>query len=185
MKKFLTILLIGFVCLTLTGCGDKTSGGKDNTGKGEYQGDTTGAASLKNVSEKNYKEVAKNVFGLDLKDNTGWTIKSVASPNKVNNLNIDWTITNGSDAKAILEEVFNNCKSVSKDGIYSQGINESYTAIVKKEKYDDFNTMFDKIATVIGDYYQMSWIYDNNGKSVQFSLSIQDNSASLMLVLMG
>ena len=187
-KKILTGILVVVMCFILVGCGKNENNGgasKDNTDQSEYQGNTEGGKDLKGVSTSNYKDVAKTVFGLEIKDVTGWTIKDAKSPNGVNNLNIEYTVSNGEDAKSILEYYFNLCKSLSTDGIYSIGFNESYTAVVKKDKYEDFNTYFTTAGTQIGDFYQVKWIYDNNGKSVQYAMNIEASKADMSFVLLG
>ena len=186
-KKFLIGLLAVVMCFALTGCGEeKTSSGNNgetNT-NGEYQGDTKGDSDLKNVTNSNYKNVAKNVFGITVSDNTGWILKSASSPNKVNNLVIEYTIQDGNDAKAILEDYFNKCSSVSNDGIYSTEYDGNYS-IVKKEKYDDFATYFENDGTNMDPLFQSMWIYDNNGKSIQLTISINATKASITFGLLG
>lgn len=188
MKKFLSLILVGIMCFALVGCGETENGGtnKDPNNNNEYQGSTEGSGdNLKDVTAANYTKIAKNIFGVELDNTTGWTLKEAKSPNKVNNLNISWNISSGSDAKTILENYFNKCKALSKDGVYSQGINESYTAVVKKNKYDTFESFFTKEGKIIGDYYSVMWIYDNNGKNVQFGLTITESSADMSFVLLG
>ena len=64
-------------------------------------------------------------------------------------------------------------------------MNESYTAVVKKDKYDDFASYYEKEATKMNDFYQVKWIYDNNGKNVQFYITIEDDKANASFVLLG
>lgn len=185
-KKILMCLVAIFLCFSLTACGEKdNSNTGDNTKNGDYQGNTEGEDSLSNVTDSNYKKIVKNIFGIDIKDQNGWTLKKAESPNKVNNISVDWTISSETDAKAILEEYFNECKSLSKDGVYSQGFNENYTGVVKKDKYDTFAAFIEKELTNFGDYYQVIWIYDNNGKSIQFSMDIDKEKAHISFVLLG
>ena len=180
---FAFVLLLG-----LTGCGEeKTNNGGGNTNQnnnGEYQGSTDGANDLKNVTEKNYKAIAKSIFGVEIKDVSGWTLKEATSINKVNNFTIEYTVSNGETAKTVIEYYFNKCKSVSSDGIYSQGFGENYT-VVKKTKYDDFESFYTAEATIIDPLYQGSWIYDNNGKSIQFIISINSTKADITFTLLG
>ena len=97
MKKKLLISLLAIVmCFTLAGCNKDNGGTKTN---GEYQGSVESGDGLNNVTDKNYKEIAKKIFGIDIKDNSGWTLVKVESPNKVNNLNINWTVSNGEDSQ--------------------------------------------------------------------------------------
>lgn len=177
-NKILVGLLVIIMCFAITGCGEKTNNGS------EYNGDTQGNSDLKNVTNSNYKNVAKNVFGINLSDNTGWTLNSASSPNKVNNLVIEYTVKNGSDAKTILEDYFNKCKSVSTDGIYSTEYDGNYS-IVKKDKFDDFATFFEKEGTDMNPLYQTMWIYDNNGKSIQLTISINESIARITFGLLG
>ncbi len=48
MKKFLTYLLVGFICLTLTGCGDKKN---SDGGEGNKQQDQSGKGTVASCTE--------------------------------------------------------------------------------------------------------------------------------------
>lgn len=178
-KKIFICLLAIFMCFTLVGCT------KENTSDGDYQGATKGAGdSLENITDKNYKKVAKTVFGIELDDETGWTLSKAESPNKVNNLNIDYTVSDGINGKTIIEKYFNKTLELSGDGIYSYGMNESYTAMVKKDKYESFDAFAEKNLTSITDYYQAMWIYDNGEKTVLFSINVDSKTAGISFTLL-
>lgn len=189
MKKYLKLVLsltLSLVLLVaLTGCGEKTNEGTKKT-NGEYQGATDGAEdSLKNVTDKNYITVAKSIFGMEIENHKGWAMKKVESPNKVNNLIIDYDVNEGEDAKSIIETYFDKSKALAKDGVYSYGMNEAYTGMVKKDKYEDFNTFAETNLTNITDFYQTMWIYDNNEKTVLFSINIDAKSSKISFTLLG
>ena len=178
-KKILCSILALFICFTLVGCGSNES----NNG-GSYNGATKGAGdSLENVTSKNYKKVAKEVFGLEIKEENTWTLKEAESPNGVNNLNVEYTATTTENPKGVIESYFNACLALG--DIYSYGINEAATGMVKKDKFTDFSTFAEGELTSIGNLTQTMWIYTYKDTSVLFSISMQDGSASLAFVLLG
>lgn len=186
LKGLMTITMVLALTIALTGCGkDETDNKKNNnqSSNGEYHGNTEGSKDLKNVSNSNYKDVSKNVFGIKLKDTSGWVIKKAESLNGVNDLSLNYTVENGEDVKTILEYYYNECKSVSKDGIYEIEVNYDNYSVGKGTKFDNFESYY-KTITNIGTLYQGKWIYDNNGKGVQIAISINETYATISLVLL-
>ena len=92
-KKFLVGLLAVILCLVLVGCGKEESSTKTNSNsesKENVQGDDKKGDGLDNVTDSNYAKVMKENFGIDPIYGEGWTIKEVKSPNKVNNLRVNY-----------------------------------------------------------------------------------------------
>ncbi len=185
LKIVLSMSLVFLFAFTLTGCDEKNSKNGGNT-NGEYQGATEGAGdNLKNVTESNYVKVAKNVFGMDIDTHIGWTLVEAKSPNKVNNLTIDYTVSNGENGKEIIESYFNKALLISQDGVYSYGMNEDYTGMVKKDKYDTFASFAESKLTDLMGLYQTMWIYDYDGKTILFSINVDDDSSGISFTLLG
>ena len=192
MKKFLksliTIAMVFVFAVALTGCGKETTnnGGNGNQGSnGEYQGNTEGTNDLKNVSSSNYKEVAKSVFGIELKDLTT-ELEKVESPNGVNNLKITYKGSNLKEGKSIFEHYFTQCQKVSNDGLYSIEVNYENYSVSKGTKYESFETYFDKLGFPENSTMDMGqWIYDNNGKNIQLNISIIEKDTIITFTLLG
>lgn len=178
MKKLLALLLATLMMLSFVACdnnGDEPAN-NDNSGvsqSGEMQGDNgSGGAvlTLENLNDSNYTEVAKELFGLEIKPQDGWTLKQTSSPNKVNNLLIDFNIPDGVDGKKIMKAYFDACAALP-SGIWKQEINFETYAVSKGEQYSDFDAFFAAEGSHSDTLTQGTWIYDFGGKSVSFSYS--------------
>ena len=184
-KKLLMGLLAVVMCFALVGCGqEKTNNGGTNNTDGEFQGDTNGANALENVTESNYAKLAKSIFGIEIKEFDGWTLKEAVSPNKVNNLRLSYDAENAEEAITVINYYFDACLSISTDGVYSYEYTENYS-LVKKDKYTDFNTYYDKEVTKINEFASTIWIYDNNNKNIQFAITVDENSVEISFTLLG
>lgn len=58
-------------------------------------------------------------------------------------------------------------------------------AVSKGETYTDFETFFAAEGSYIGDYFSAMWIYEFEGKSIQFSASAEGGRVDLSMVLLG
>jgi len=178
MKKVISILVIAVMLIAglfvLTGCGDnETATGGGNSGGSSNQN----GGNLENVSTSNYKSVVKDLFGIDIIDVSGWQIEKAESPNKVNNLNLDFEITTTGSGKEILEQYYDKAVAVSKDGVYSYTYNNETYKMIKDTKYNSFEECYGKSSNN-DDFHQMSFIYDYNGKNIYFTMTIQEDLGS-------
>ncbi len=190
MKKLSAILLAMMLIFALAACGENDTSdpsGSDNPGtsqNGGMQGDngSGGAAlSLKNLNENNYTDIAKELFGLEIKPQDGWTLKSTSSPNKVNNLLIDFNVPDGIDGKEVLKTYFDACIALP-SGIWKQEINFETYKVSKGNQFSDFETFFAAEGNHSDTLTQGSWIYDFGGKSIQFSYSCHMGVVELSFV---
>lgn len=181
MKKYLVGFLAIVLCFTLVGCGDKkennTNTNSGNGGSGTNQGGEITGTGLDNVTESNYGEVMKKTFGIDPIYGDGWTIKEVKSPNKVNNLKVNYKTPNDIDPKEWTKKYFDATVAVSEDGgVYGMKLDMNTGAASKGEKitnYADYEN---------GDYW--GWYYTYDGREIQFTPSIFAGDALVTFVLM-
>lgn len=139
---------------------------------------------ISDVSGDNYEKVTEKFFGVELLNSDGWTLKEVKNPDDTENLNIEWEISEGEDSKKIIEKYFEQCKEISKDGVYSQDFNSDFTGLEKKEKYTDFETFFEAEGIKIATLRQAMWIYDYNGEDILFTISIDETIAEMTFTKM-
>ena len=171
MKKYLVGLLAIVLCFTLVGCGDSkennTNSGSND--KGTIQGDDSKAAGLDNVTEDNYAKVMKEIFGIDPIYGDGWTIKEAKSPNKVNNLRVNYKTPKDIDKDEWTKKYFDATLAISTDGIYGVVLDYNSGALSKGAQLTDYDSYKS------GDY--TGWYYYFNGKQVQINASIYPGDA--------
>ncbi|MBP1552430.1 MAG: hypothetical protein J6C04_09140, partial [Oscillospiraceae bacterium] len=190
MKKLLAILISLSLFISLTACGGSTpaenggEGAKPNTqttqqGGSENSGQNGGAASadISSVSVENYAEIVKKAFGIEIVLDDGWTVTKASSPNGVNNVDLVFTIPAGTDGEAEIEKYFNQAVKLS--GVWAHEIDWDTFAISKGTQYTDFADFYTNENEGYGDFYSVMWLYDYNGKNVQFSY-MQDGTAVSM-----
>lgn len=191
MKK---IILCAVILCTLTACGTKETAAPSftetekttTTAANEMQGYTgTEGASLKNVSNSNYADVAKSLFGIDVSTKSGWELKEAKSPNGVNNLIVSFKAPTDTDGKEIIKAYFDDCIKASGGSIYTQEINWDTMAVSKGETYTDFDAFFKAEGTSIGSLNTAMWLYEYSGKSVQYSVSCDSGAVEVSLTLLG
>lgn len=173
-KKVLFVLLALVMCFTLVGCGNNESTNSGNGNSGTSGGSEQSGGDLKTVSTSNYKSVVKDLFGIDIIDVSGWEIEKAESPNKVNNLNLDFKITTSSDGKEIVEQYYNKAVDVSSDGVYTYSYNNETYKMIKDTKYNSFEECYEKSSNN-DDFHQISFIYDYNGKNIYFTMTIRED----------
>lgn len=177
MKKILALFLAVSMMFSLVACGGSEGGtNTDNQGNrqtqqggtqtGTQQGGQAPAVSLSSISADNYKDIVKQYFGLDIIDD-GWTVTTAKSPNGVNNVDLVFTIPAGTDGEAEIEKYFNQAVKLS--GVWAQEIDWDTFAISKGTQYTDFADFYANENEGYGDFYSVMWLYDYNGKNVQFS----------------
>ncbi|MBQ6818928.1 MAG: hypothetical protein IJP35_04895 [Clostridia bacterium] len=188
MKKLFALLLAMMMIFSLAACGENntTDPDKDNPGTsqgGEMQGDngSGGAAlTLENLNETNYSDIAKELFGLEIKPQDGWTLKDTSSPNKVNNLLIDFNVPDGTNGKEVLKTYFDACIALP-SGIWKEEIDWETYKVSKGDQFSDFDSFFTAEGNHSDTLTQGSWIYDFDGKSIQFSYSCRMGMVELSL----
>ena len=159
----------------------------DNNGDEQMQGDDSGAGGLlENVTRDNGEEIAKELFGIDMNPGDGWECTSASSYNKVNNFSITYDGSNDADGTALMQFYFDAMAAVSTEGVCGQVTDWSTNKVSKTDPYADFETYVaeDTNATLNNGYASALWIYDYNGKSIQFSFQLQGATLNLMLTLM-
>ncbi len=173
-KKTLISLLILVMCFTLVGCGSKENKEKNETNNGnnnseEIHGSDEKGAGLDNVTESNYAKVMKENFGIDPIYGDGWTIIEVKSPNKVNNLRVNYKTPKDIDADEWTKKYFDATADISTDGIYGVDMNFDTGALSKGAQLSSFDSYES------GGY--MGWYYYWNGKQIQINPSIYAGDA--------
>ena len=163
MKKTVLFVLLTVMAVCLCACGKKEAG--ENSGKGSSGGSKETAAHpnvLENVTESNCVNVVKDVFGIELKQEDGWTVSEVISPNKVNNLRLTYKTPADFDSNAWnawFENLVSSALSADKDGIYALEINPDTGSVSKGGKYAD--------AKVFVEEEHLSFSYSFDGNSIQ------------------
>ena len=159
MKKTLLFVLLTAMAVCLCACGKKAAG-KGSSGNSKETAAHPNA--LENVTESNYVNVVKDVFGIELKQENGWTVFEVLSPNKVNNLRLTYKTPADFDSNAWnawFENLVSSALSADKDGIYALEINPDTGAVSKGGKYED--------AKVFVEEEHLSFSYSFDGNSIQ------------------
>ncbi len=171
-RKFLVGLLAVILCLVLVGCGKEESSTKTNSNSGSkenIQGDDKKGDGLDNVTDSNYAKVMKENFGIDPIYGEGWTIKEVKSPNKVNNLRVNYKTPSDIDKEEWTKKYFDATLAISTDGINGVVMDYNTGALSKSDKltsYDDYKN---------GSY--TGWYYYYNDRQIQINPSIYPGDA--------
>lgn len=188
MKKIALLILCSIGVILMSSCGNSNE--NDNQAAEEVakkmdlpkdgtQGYSGNAGeALKNVTDGNYVTIAKDLFGLNVAPQDGWSLKSAKSPNKVNNLNIVYEMA---DADAAIETVakayFDQCLAVAADGVSSMKLDFNTGALNVGDKFADY----DAYKAQSGGSHM--WTYDYNDKSVQFTISSWKKQLEINMVL--
>ena len=176
MKKYLVGLLAIVLCFTLVGCGDKKES-NTNTDSGNTQSCEITGTGLDNVTESNYGEVMKKTFGIDPIYGEGWTIKEVKSPNKVNNLRVNYKTPSDIDTAEWQKKYFDATVAVSEDGgVYGMIMDMNTGSTSKGEKMTNYTEFED------GEYW--GWYYTYGGREIQFTPSMFAGDVLVTFVLM-
>ena len=173
-KKILFGLLTLVMCFTLVGCGssENKSNKESNSGNSnteDIHGSDDKGAGLDNVTESNYAKVMKENFGIEPIYGEGWTIKEVKSPNKVNNLRVNYKTPKDIDEDEWTKKYFDATAAVSTDGIYGVEMDFNTGALSKGPKLADYDSY------KAGGY--TGWYYYINGRQIQINPSIYAGDA--------
>ena len=189
MKNKILIGVLAFaMCFMFAACGNKTDD-KDAVDAANVEnlkekaeeafGDTEGihgssqqGAGLDNVAESNYAQVMKDNFGIDPITGDGWTVRSVSSPNKVNNLHINYKTPKDITPDEWKKKYFDATNAVSTDGIYGVKMDMNTGALSKGPKVSDYDSY------KAGKY--SGWYYTWNGRQIQINASIHPGDALIM-----
>ena len=159
MKKTVLFVLLTVMAVCLCACGKKAAGKGSSGNSGET---AVHPNALENVTESNYVNVVKDVFGIELKQENGWTVSEVLSPNKVNNLRLTYKTPADFDSNAWnawFENLVSSALSADKDGIYALEINPDTGSVSKGGKYTD--------AKIFVEEEHLSFSYSFDGNSIQ------------------
>ena len=169
MKKLFALLLAVMMVFSLVACGSgKTpSGGSQSGGMQGDNGSDGASLTLENLTDKNYTDVAKKLFGLEIKPEEGQTLKDTSIPNKVNNLLINFNVPEGIDGKEVLKSYYDACVALP-SGIWKEEINWETYKVTKGEEFTDFVSFFEAEGYDGGTMVSGNWIYEFEGKSIQF-----------------
>ena len=172
-NKFLVGLLALVMCFVLVGCGksdnENTDTKKSNSGSGEVQGSDKKGDGLDNVTESNYAKLLKENYGIDAIYGEGWTIKEVSSPNKVNNLRINYKTPKDIDKDEWTKKYFDATLAISTDSINPVKMNFDTGALSKGDKISTYEEYKNSDG--------MGWYYYWNGRQIQCNPSIYAGDA--------
>ena len=161
MKKILSAAFAAILCLMSASCGNNASkSGNKGTGSEAidelvkeieesskdggivgYTGDA--GAALKILDDKNYVSVIKQVFGVDVAPQAGWTVYSAKSPNKVNNADVIYTNEGEVNSESVSRPFIEQILSITEDGVYVTKTDYNTLKITKGEKiesYEDYKS---------------------------------------------
>lgn len=185
MKKIALLILCSIGVIMMSSCGNSNENKqaeevakKMDLPKEGVHGSENAGDGLQNVTDGNYVGIAKDLFGLNVAAQDGWTLKSAKSPNKVNNLNVVYEMA---DADAEIETVakayFDQCLAVAADGVSSMKMDYNTGALNVGDKFADYASY-----RAQSDGSHM-WTYDYNGKSIQFTISAWKKQLEISMVL--
>ena len=176
MKRIISLIAI---ILCLVACSNNNDNKDANMPTRDNDTNKQSEVTIANISDSNYEAVLKDAFGLEMSKELKFTITKATSPNKVNNVDIQYTYDEEINGKEIIESYFNECLKIG--GVYQQNIDWDTLAISKGTSYTDFETCFNSEATYFDSFYSVMWLYDYKDKHVQFSLNIDGQNAELSL----
>ena len=189
MKKILSAAFAAILCLMSASCGNNASkSGNKGTGSEAldgfvkeieesskdggivgYTGDA--GAALKKLDDKNYVSVIKQVFGVDVAPQAGWTVYSAKSPNKVNNADVIYTNEGEVDSQAISKAFCEQILAVTEDGMYTTDMDYNTFKISKGTKIESFE---DYMANAMGQ--NVYYVY--GGKGIMASVYTRSSAKS-------
>ena len=162
MKKIFIAALAASLCMMAVSCGNNSGSKSGNKGTGSeaidelakeieesskdggivgYTGDA--GAALKKLDDKNYVSVIKQVFGVDVAPQAGWTVYSAKSPNKVNNADVIYTNEGEVNSESVSRPFIEQILSITEDGVYVTKTDYNTLKITKGERiesYEDYKS---------------------------------------------
>ncbi|MDR2688007.1 MAG: hypothetical protein LBB75_09655 [Oscillospiraceae bacterium] len=150
MKKIFALALVLALALSLSACagGEKESGGISPPlgGGNENSGPQAG-----DIRTENWRDIVRQVFGMDISLPGGWAVKEAASPNGLTNVDIVFVSNGAVPAADFAATIFDASKAASQKSIAS--------ASDANAAYDSFAAAAKTGAEVI------SWRYFPRGES--------------------
>ena len=190
MKKIFIAALAASLCMMAVSCGNNSGSKSGNKGTGSeaidelvkeieesskdggivgYTGDA--GAALEKLDDKNYVSVIKQVFGVDVAPQAGWTVYSAKSPNKVNNADVIYTNEGEVDSQAISKAFCEQILAVTEDGMYTTDMDYNTFKISKGTKIESFE---DYMANAMGQ--NVYYVY--GGKGIMASANTRSSAKS-------
>ena len=180
MKKILAILLAAMMLLSLAACGDNntTDPDKDNPGTSQSgnQGGTEnqggennngGELSLDNITDANYAEIVKTLFGIDVVPGDSWELKKAESTGTLaGGIGIVYQGSSTVDTKEMMKKYYDATAAVSTDGIRLAKIDGSFS-----DQIADFDTFYENETSARGAKGDWSYEFDGNKIKFMFALS--------------
>ena len=180
MKKILAILLAAMMLLSLAACGDNntTDPDKDNPGTSQSgnQGGTEnqggennngGELSLDNITDANYAEIVKTLFGIDVVPGDSWELKKAESTGTLaGGIGIVYQGSSTVDTKEMMKKYYDATAAVSTDGIRLAKIDGSFS-----DRIADFDTFYENETSARGAKGDWSYEFDGNKIKFMFALS--------------
>ena len=114
-------------------------------------------------------KLLKENYGIDAIYGEGWTIKEVSSPNKVNNLRINYKTPKDIDKDEWTKKYFDATLAISTDGINPVKMNFDTGALSKGDKISTYEEYKNSDG--------MGWYYYWNGRQIQCNPSIYAGDA--------
>ena len=180
MKKLLAILLAAMMVFALAACGDNntTDPDKDNPGTSQSgnQGGTEnqggennngGELSLDNITDANYAEIVKTLFGIDVVPGDSWELKKAESTGTLaGGIGIVYQGSSTVDTKEMMKKYYDATAAVSTDGIRLAKIDGSFS-----DRIADFDTFYENETSARGAKGDWSYEFDGNKIKFMFALS--------------
>ena len=182
MKKLLALLLAMMLVFSLAACGDNntTDPDKDNPGVsqsgennngGENQGGEStnngGELSLDNITDANYAEIVRKLFGIDVVPGDGWELKKAESTGTLaGGIGIVYQGSSTVDTKEMMKKYYDATAAVSTDGIRIAKIDGSFS-----DQIADFDTFYENETSARGAKGDWSYEFDGNKIKFMFALS--------------
>ena len=180
MKKLLAILLAAMMVFALAACGDNntTDPDKDNPGTSQSgnQGGTEnqggennngGELSLDNITDANYAEIVKTLFGIDVVPGDSWELKKAESTGTLaGGIGIVYQGSSTVDTKEMMKKYYDATAAVSTDGIRLAKIDGSFS-----DQIADFDTFYENETSARGAKGDWSYEFDGNKIKFMFALS--------------
>ena len=181
MKKLLAILLAAMMLLSLAACtnnDDNPSGSENNPGTSQSgnQGGTEnqggennngGELSLDNITDANYAEIVKTLFGIDVVPGDSWELKKAESTGTLaGGIGIVYQGSSTVDTKEMMKKYYDATAAVSTDGIRLAKIDGSFS-----DQIADFDTFYENETSARGAKGDWSYEFDGNKIKFMFALS--------------
>ena len=182
MKKVLAILLAAMMLLSLAACtnnDDNPSGSENNPGtsQSDNQGGTEnqggestnngGELSLDNITDANYAEIVRKLFGIDVVPGDGWELKKAESTGTLaGGIGIVYQGSSTVDTKEMMKKYYDATAAVSTDGIRLAKIDGSFS-----DQIADFDTFYENETSARGAKGDWSYEFDGNKIKFMFALS--------------